>query len=96
MNDLTKERAFYETKIINGYNFLDHWGLQTHPLFISFSKTNKPLYMHFDEVPYEGSLKIACLTDVRNALYENEWAFEPRYWKPISLHIQTMINIPWT
>lgn len=82
--------------MINGYDYFDYWGLQTHPLYISFNKNNKPHYMRFDEVPFNGSFKISCLTDVRNSLYKNEWAFETKYWKPISRYIQTMVDIPWT
>lgn len=52
-------------------------------------------YIHFDEVPFENCIKVSNLTDVRDALYKNEWTFEERYWKAISKHIQTMINIPW-
>ena len=90
------ERKCFETKSISGYSYFDYWDLKNHPLFISFSKSHKPHYIHFDEVPFENCIKVSNLSDVRDALYKNEWAFEERYWKAISKHIQTMINIPWT
>lgn len=80
---MTIKRKEYETKCIAGHDFCDHWDLKAHPLFISFSKKNKPLYMHFDEEHFEGSTKLTSLMDIRNALYENNWAFEEKYWKII-------------
>jgi len=90
------ERKCFETKTISGHHFFDYWDLQTHPLFISFNKKDKPIYMYFDEVPFEGCTKVTNLTDVRNVLYSNKWAFEERYCKTIKTHIQTMIDISWT
>lgn len=93
---MTLKRKEYDTKCIAGHDFCDYWDLKAHPLFISFSKENKPLYMHFDEEQFEDSVKIASLTDIRDALSKNNWAFEEKYWKTIQKHIQTMIDIPWT
>lgn len=93
---MNTERKCFETKVIAGCTYFDYWNLQSHPLFIAFDKKDKPLYMHFDEVPFEGSTKITNLTDVRDALNKNKWAFEEKYWKTIQGYIQTMINTPWT
>jgi hypothetical protein len=90
------ERKCFETNTISGFNYVDYWNLQAHPLFIAFDKKDKPLYVHFDEVPFKGSIKVTSLTDIRNALYENRWAFEEKYWQTIRTNIQTMIDIPLT
>lgn len=90
------ERKCFETKTIAGHNYSDYWDLENHPLFIAFERKDKPLYIHFDEVFFEGSTKVTNLTDVRNVLYKNEWVFEERYWKTIKTNIQTMIDILWT
>jgi hypothetical protein len=89
-------RKCFETKSISGYHYFDYWDLQTHPLFIAFNRKEKPLCMHFDEVPFEGCTKVTNLTDIRDVLYRNRWAFKERYWKIFKTQIQTMINIPWT
>jgi hypothetical protein len=93
---MNSERKYFETKSISGYTFFDYWGLQSHPLFIKFNKKVKSLYLTFDEVPFQGSTKVSNLTDIRDLLYRNEWAFEEKYWKIIKIQIATMVNIPWT
>ena len=93
---MSAERKCFEMKIIAGHTFFDYWDLQSRPLFIIFNKKDKPIYIHFDEIPFQGCIKVTSLTDIRDLLYNNEWAFEERYWKKIKIQIAAMINIPWT
>lgn len=90
------EKKCFETKTYAGYDIYDYWNLKEHPLYISFDIKNKPFFMYFDETPFFGSIKVANLTEIRDALYKNNWVFEEKYWKVIRKHIQTMLIIPWT
>jgi hypothetical protein len=93
---MSVERKCFETKIIAGHSYSDYWDLNTHPLYILLDKKDKPCYLRFEEEPFEASTRIGSLTEIRNELYKNEWAFQGKYWKALQIQIQTMINIPWT
>jgi len=86
----------YETKYFGGIEFYDYWDLRNHPLYIKADKKIGKPYMKFDEVHFDGAVKVSSLSDISHALMKLNWTSEDRYWKYISRTIQSMVNIPWT
>lgn len=93
--DVMMDKKVYDIKFFGGIEFMDHWDLRSHPLYIQFDKKQRPHFI-FRESPMAGYIKVDSLTGLANQLRTNEWTFESKYWQSISHSIQAAINLPYT